>query len=77
MLMILAAIGSGLFGYWMEGALLIFIFSLSYTMEELAMENSKNAIAALMNMTPPTALKIEENGEITVIDTAAIRICDL
>ncbi|NQH18400.1 heavy metal translocating P-type ATPase, partial [Streptococcus suis] len=55
LLMILAAIGSGLIGYWMEGALLIFIFSLSSTLEELAMEKSKNAIAALMNMTPPTA----------------------
>ncbi len=38
---------------------------------------SKNAIAALMNMTPPTARKIEENGDITVLDTAAIRIGDL
>ncbi len=70
LLMILAAIGSGLIGYWMEGALLIFIFSLSSTLEELAMEKSKNAIAALMNMTPPTARKIEENGDITVLDTA-------
>lgn len=77
LLMILAAIGSGLIGYWMEGALLIFIFSLSSTLEELAMEKSKNAIAALMNMTPPTARKIEENGDITVLDTAAIRIGDL
>lgn len=77
LLMILAAIGSGLIGYWMEGALLIFIFSLSSTLEELAMEKSKNAIAALMNMTPPTARKIEDNGDITVLDTAAIRIGDL
>ncbi|HEM3072327.1 heavy metal translocating P-type ATPase [Streptococcus suis] len=77
LLMILAAIGSGLIGYWMEGALLIFIFSLSSTLEELAMEKSKNAIAALMNMTPPTARKIEENGDIIVLDTAAIRIGDL
>lgn len=77
LLMILAAIGSGLIGYWMEGALLIFIFSLSSTLEELAMEKSKNAIAALMHMTPPTARKIEENGDITVLDTAAIRIGDL
>lgn len=60
----------------MEGALLIFIFSLSSTLEELAMEKSKNAIAALMNMTPPTARKIEENGDITVLDTADIRVGD-
>lgn len=76
LLMILAAIGSGLIGYWMEGALLIFIFSLSSTLEELAMEKSKNAIASLMNMTPPTARKVDENGEITVLDTASIHVGD-
>lgn len=75
-LMILAAIGSGIIGYWMEGALLIFIFSLSSTLEELAMEKSKNAITALMKMTPSTARKIEENGDISVLDTADIRIGD-
>ena len=75
-LMILAAIGSGIIGYWMEGALLIFIFSLSNTLEELAMEKSRNAIASLMNMTPPTARKIEENGDITVLETADIHIRD-
>ena len=75
-LMILAAIGSGIIGYWMEGALLIFIFSLSNTLEELAMEKSRNAIASLMNMTPPTARKIEENGDITVLETADIHIGD-
>ena len=75
-LMILAAIGSGIIGYWMEGALLIFIFSLSNTLEELAMEKSRNAIASLMNMTPPTARKIDENGDITVLETADIHIGD-
>ncbi|NQI33368.1 heavy metal translocating P-type ATPase [Streptococcus suis] len=75
-LMILAAIGSGIIGYWMEGALLIFIFSLSSTLEELAMEKSRNAIASLMNMTPPTARKVDENGEITVLDTASIHVGD-
>ncbi len=77
LLMILAAIGSGIIGYWMEGALLIFIFSLSSTLEELAMEKSRNAIAALMNMTPPTARKIEADGQITILDTADIHIGDV
>ncbi|BDD38111.1 heavy metal translocating P-type ATPase [Streptococcus ruminantium] len=75
-LMILAAVGSGIIGYWLEGALLIFIFSLSSTLEELAMEKSKNAIATLMKMTPPTARKIELNGDITTLDTTDIRVGD-
>ena len=57
--MILAAIGSGIIGYWMEGALLIFIFSLSNTLDDLAMEESRNDIDSLLSMTPPTARTIE------------------
>lgn len=34
-LMVLAAVGASIIGYWMEGALLIFIFSLSGSLEEL------------------------------------------
>lgn len=37
-LMVLAAIGASIIGYWMEGALLIFIFSLSGSLEEYATE---------------------------------------
>ncbi|MCG4775265.1 heavy metal translocating P-type ATPase, partial [Lawsonibacter sp. DFI.5.51] len=44
-LMILAAIGAGIIGYWLEGALLIFIFSLSSTLEEMAMEKSRDSIS--------------------------------
>lgn len=75
-LMILAAVGAGIIGYWLEGALLIFIFSLSNTMEEMAMEKSKNAIAALMNLTPDTARKIQEDGSIAEVETKNLKIGD-
>ena len=38
--MILAAIGSAIIGYWTEGAILIFIFSLSGALETYAMNKS-------------------------------------
>lgn len=74
--MILAAVGAGIIGYWLEGALLIFIFSLSNTLEEMAMEKSKNAIAALMNLTPDTARKIQEDGSIVEVETKELKIGD-
>ncbi|MGT2958085.1 cadmium-translocating P-type ATPase [Streptococcus bovimastitidis] len=75
-LMILAAVGAGIISYWLEGALLIFIFSLSNTLEEMAMEKSKNAISALMNLTPDTARKIMADGSIEEVGTKDLKIGD-
>lgn len=75
-LMILAAVGAGVIGYWLEGSLLIFIFSLSSTLEELAMEKSKHAIAALMNLTPDTARRFNTNGNLEEVETKNLLIGD-
>ncbi|MGT2769253.1 heavy metal translocating P-type ATPase [Streptococcus ictaluri] len=75
-LMILAAIGAGIIGYWLEGALLIFIFSMSNTLEEMAMEKSKDAISALMNLQPETARLIQEDGTILEVETKSLQIGD-
>lgn len=75
-LMILAAIGAGVIGYWLEGALLIFIFSMSNTLEEMAMEKSKDAISALMTLTPDTARKITPDGSIREVFTKELSVGD-
>lgn len=75
-LMILAAIGAGIIGYWLEGALLIFIFSLSNTLEEMAMEKSKDAISALMSLTPDTARQYQEDGHILEVETRSLSVGD-
>ncbi|WNZ92023.1 heavy metal translocating P-type ATPase [Streptococcus iniae] len=75
-LMVLAAVGAGFIGYWLEGSLLIFIFSLSSTLEELAMEKSKDAIATLMNLTPDTARKFNANGNLEEVETKNLLIGD-
>lgn len=59
-LMITAAIGSMTIGYWHEGALLIFIFSLAETLEERASKKSSQALSALLALTPDTAHLIDE-----------------
>nr|WP_246945645.1 heavy metal translocating P-type ATPase [Bacillus pinisoli] len=63
LLMIFAAIGSALIGYWMEGALLIFIFSLSGALETYTMNKSKKELSALMNLQPEEAVVLIHGRE--------------
>ncbi|MBD3949376.1 heavy metal translocating P-type ATPase [Tuanshanicoccus lijuaniae] len=65
-LMILAAIGAGIIGYWLEGALLIFIFSLSGTLEYLTMRKSRQTIEALLSLAPQV-VRVEQSGHIVEV----------
>jgi len=79
LLMILAALGAAYVNHAFEGAMLLFLFSLSHTLQEMAIERSRSAISALMKLRPETALckrgtetklvKIEElvAGDIVVV----------
>ncbi|WP_404469745.1 heavy metal translocating P-type ATPase [Sutcliffiella horikoshii] len=63
MLMIIAAIGAAIIGYWMEGAILIFIFALSGALETYTMNRSQKEISALMDIQPEEALRIMDDKE--------------
>ncbi|XOK59125.1 heavy metal translocating P-type ATPase [Paenibacillus elgii] len=63
LLMIVAAIGAASIGYWTEGAVLIFIFSLSGALETFTMEKSSRDISSLMDLKPETAIVWEEGAE--------------
>ena len=56
LLMILAALGAAYVRHAFEGAMLLFLFSLSHTLQELAIERSRTAITALMKLRPEIAL---------------------
>ena len=43
LLMVLAAIGAAIIGDWREGAILLFLFSLSNTLQDYAMGRSRRA----------------------------------
>src|SRR5690625_279490 len=75
-LMILAAIGASLIGYWAEGALLIFIFSLAESLEAMSMAKTSQAITELMKVTPDVARRYTENGRIEEVDTAELKVGD-
>ncbi len=62
MLMVFAAIGAALIGYWAEGAILIFIFAISGAMETYTLSKSHQEISALMDMQPEEAWLIQPDG---------------
>lgn len=62
LLMILAAVGAASINQWMEGAILLFLFSLSNALQEFALEKSNRAIEALMKLRPDTACVRDEDG---------------
>lgn len=63
MLMIFAAIGSAIIGYWTEGAILIFIFAVSGALETYTMNKSHKEISSLMKLQPEEALLINNGVE--------------
>ncbi|WP_100334157.1 heavy metal translocating P-type ATPase [Bacillus alkalisoli] len=75
MLMIIAAIGAAIIGYWMEGAILIFIFALSGALETYTMNRSNKEISALMDIQPEEALRINGNFE-EKVHVSALKIGD-
>ncbi len=75
-LMILAAVGACFINHFSEGAILIFIFSLSHSLERYTESKSRDAIAELMNMVPDTARKYLPDGSITEVETKDLQIGD-
>jgi Cd2+/Zn2+-exporting ATPase len=54
LLMILAALGAAYLDAWTEGAILLFLFSLSNLLQGYAMDRTRRAIAALLELRPDT-----------------------
>lgn len=75
-LMILAAIGSAIIGYWMEGAILIFIFALSGALETYAMNKSHREISSLMELQPEEAWLVRGGFEPIKVSVKDLRVND-
>ncbi|MFV9504068.1 MAG: heavy metal translocating P-type ATPase [Oscillochloridaceae bacterium umkhey_bin13] len=52
LLMVLAALGAAYVGAWTEGAILLFLFSLSNVLQGYAMDRTRRAIASLLELRP-------------------------
>jgi Cd2+/Zn2+-exporting ATPase len=76
MLMILAALGAALIDQWHEGAILLFLFSLSNVLQDYAIGRSRQAIRSLLKLYPSEA-KVRRGDGVQVIKVSAIRIGDM
>ncbi|WP_049628378.1 heavy metal translocating P-type ATPase [Bacillus sp. JFL15] len=76
LLMIFAAVGSALIGYWAEGAVLIFIFSLSGALETYTMNKSSHDLTSLMKLEPEEATLLKD-GQEKRVPAAELKIGDM
>ncbi|MFC7235638.1 heavy metal translocating P-type ATPase [Halosegnis marinus] len=73
LLMIVAALGALSIGAPFEGAMLLFLFSLSNTLQHYAIGRSRRAIESLVEMRPESARVIRDGSETAVpIDEVAV-----
>ena len=75
-LMAVAAVTAGLLGQWAEAAMLVFLYSISEAAEGYTEERTRNAIRALMELAPKTALVIRDNKEM-IIPAEALQVGDI
>lgn len=75
-LMISAAIGAAILGHWIEGAILLFLFSLSGALEHYALDKSRTAIHSLLKLRPSQAHRIRADGNEETVPIEGLDIGD-
>lgn len=74
MLMVFAAIGSAIIGYWAEGAILIFIFAVSGALETYTLNKSHKEISSLMELQPEEAWLKQDDGTEIKVSTDSLEV---
>lgn len=67
LLMLLAAAGAATVGHWVEGAILLFLFSTGNTLETFAFGRTRRSIRALMDLRPEDASVVTNGVEEAVL----------
>ncbi len=75
-LMLLAAAGAASTDHWHEGGVLLFLFSLSNTLQSYAMDRSRRAIDHLLKRRPRVAVVLRDGVE-RAVPVEALRIRDI
>lgn len=75
-LMVLAAIGAGIVGQPFEGALLLFLFSLSNVLQSYALQRTQKAIHSLLKLRPDKAL-VKRNGVTELVRVESLQMGDV
>ena len=76
LLMIVAVSGAILLGAYFEAATVAFFFSLSLYLESWSVGRARNAVAALLDLAPPTARVIRDDGSEADVPAAEVAVGD-
>jgi len=76
LLMLAAAVGAAFLGAWVEGAFLLFLFSLGHAGEHYALGRARNAVSALGELMPKVA-QVRRGNEIKEEPVADLQIGDI
>ncbi len=76
LLMVAAALGAAFIGEWEEGALLLFLFTLSGALESFASDRTRQAITGLAELRPDTA-RVQRDGKVVEIGVEELEIGDV
>lgn len=76
LLMMIAVMGAIALGEYFEAATVAFFFALSLTLESWSVGRARNAVAALLDLAPPTARVISANGSEKDVPAAEVAIGD-
>ena len=73
-LMTLAVLGAAFIGEWLEGAMVIFLFSIAELLEAGSLNRAREAIKSLMGLAPDTARVIREDGNFATVKIEEIKV---
>ena len=76
MLMVLAALGAATINQWHEGAILLFLFSLSNVLQDYAIGRSRPAIKSLLKLYPEDA-RVRRGGTVKTIKASDIVVGEI
>ncbi|ARQ70688.1 heavy metal translocating P-type ATPase [Streptomyces marincola] len=76
LLMVVAALGAAAIGQVLDGALLIVIFATSGALEAIATARTADSVHDLLDLAPPTAVRVGEDGAEETVTTDSLRVGD-
>jgi len=75
-LMVIAVTGAVAIGQWAEAAIVVVLFALGEALEGYAAEQARGALESLLDLAPPTALRLAADGQYDEVPVAQVAVGD-